>query len=140
VSRLSLYYQEVGQLERRFQGERIVPGEYFLVSTKLDTFCYLTVQTAPCYTYRRFDTIPACQTDGQTDGIAVASIALVMRALPRAVKKTRNPEHRRAAAKPAVTIGCKLASFYHLYYLQHSKNRKAVLGINRWQIYAVMPL
>jgi len=27
----------------------VVPGEYFLVSTKLDTFCYLTVQTAPCY-------------------------------------------------------------------------------------------
>ena len=30
-------------------GEGIIPGEYFLVSTKLDTFCYLTVQTAPCY-------------------------------------------------------------------------------------------
>ena len=24
-------------------------GEYFLVSTKLDTFCYPIVQTAPCY-------------------------------------------------------------------------------------------
>jgi len=33
----------------RYQGEEIVPLEYFLVSTKLDTFCYLTVQTAPCY-------------------------------------------------------------------------------------------
>jgi len=30
-------------------GEGIVPGEYFLVSTKLDTFCYPTVQTAPWY-------------------------------------------------------------------------------------------
>ena len=30
-------------------GERVVPGENFLVSTKLDTFCYLTVQTAPGY-------------------------------------------------------------------------------------------
>jgi len=30
-------------------GEGVVPGEYFLVSTKLDTFCYLTVQSAPCY-------------------------------------------------------------------------------------------
>ena len=42
----------VGHLEptqRRFQGEGVVPGEYFLVSTKLDTFCYLTVQTAPFY-------------------------------------------------------------------------------------------
>jgi len=36
-------------LEPRFQGEGVVPGEYFLVSTKLDTFCYLKVQTASCY-------------------------------------------------------------------------------------------
>jgi len=36
-------------------------------------------------TCRRFDTIPACdgQTDGQTDGIAVANTALAMRALRR---------------------------------------------------------
>jgi len=39
----------VGHLEPRFQGEGVVAGEYFLVSTKLDTFCYPTVQTAPCY-------------------------------------------------------------------------------------------
>jgi len=43
-------------------------------------------------TCRRFDTTPACdrrtdgQTDGQTDGIALASTALAMRALRRAVK------------------------------------------------------
>jgi len=30
-------------------GGRVVPGEYFLVFTKLDTFCYPMVQTAPCY-------------------------------------------------------------------------------------------
>jgi len=77
----------VGLLEPKFQGEGVVPGEYFLVSTKLDTFSYPTVQTAPCYV-PRFDTIPACdgQTDGQMDGIAVASTALAMRALRRAVK------------------------------------------------------
>jgi len=45
----SLLSGGVGHLEPRFQGEAVVPGEYFLVSTKLDTFCYLTVQTAPCY-------------------------------------------------------------------------------------------
>jgi len=33
-------------IELLFQGEGVVPGEYFLVSTKLDTF---VVQTAPCY-------------------------------------------------------------------------------------------
>ena len=41
----------VGHLEPKFRGEGVVPGEYFLVCTKLglDTFCYPTVQTAPCY-------------------------------------------------------------------------------------------
>ena len=29
----------VGHLEPKYQGEGVVPGEYFLVSTKLDTFC-----------------------------------------------------------------------------------------------------
>jgi len=43
------YQEGVGQFEPRFQGEMVVPGEYFLVSTKLDTLCYLTVQTASCY-------------------------------------------------------------------------------------------
>ena len=39
----------VGHFEPKFQGEGVDPGEYFLVSIKLDTFCYPTVQTAPCY-------------------------------------------------------------------------------------------
>ena len=43
------YQDGVGQFEPRFQAEGVVPGEYFLISTKLDTFCYPTVQTAPCY-------------------------------------------------------------------------------------------
>jgi len=33
----------------KFSGGRGRHWEYFLVSTKLDTFCYLTVQTALCY-------------------------------------------------------------------------------------------
>jgi len=75
----------VGLFEPRFQGEEIVPREYFLVYRKLDTFCYLTVQTAPVLRavvltqYRRV-------TAGQTDGIAIASTALEMQALRRAVK------------------------------------------------------
>ena len=46
-------------------------------------------------TCRRFDTIPACdgrtdgQTDGKTDGLAIASTALAMRALRRAVRMGR---------------------------------------------------
>ena len=64
----------VGNLKPKFQGEGVVPGEYFLVATKLDTFSYPTVHCklhrATC---RRFDTIPACdgrtarQTDRQTE-------------------------------------------------------------------------
>ena len=36
-------------LGAKILGEGVVPGEYFLLSTKLDTFWYLTVQTASCY-------------------------------------------------------------------------------------------
>jgi len=43
------YQENVGHLEPRFQGKGVVPGEYFLASTKLDTFCYMAVQTASCY-------------------------------------------------------------------------------------------
>ena len=43
------YQQGVGQFERRFQGKWSSLGNIFLVSTKVDTFCYPTVQTAPCY-------------------------------------------------------------------------------------------
>ena len=71
----------VGQFEPRFQGKWVVPGEYFLVSTKLDTFCYPTVQSAPCYVPSFWHNTSVWQTDGQTDGIAIASTALTMRAL-----------------------------------------------------------
>jgi len=43
------FLEGVGQFKPRFQGEGVIPREYFLVSRKLDTFCYPTVQTAPCY-------------------------------------------------------------------------------------------
>jgi len=53
-------------------------GEYFLVPTKLDTFCYPTVQTAPCYVPSFWHNTGVWQTDGRTDGIAVANTALAM--------------------------------------------------------------
>ena len=45
----SLLSGEVRSLGAKISGEGVVPGEYFFVSTTLDTFCYLTVQTASCY-------------------------------------------------------------------------------------------
>ena len=39
----------VGHFGPKFQGKGSSLGNIFLVSTKLDTFCYPTVQTAPCY-------------------------------------------------------------------------------------------
>jgi len=45
----SLLSGEGRSLGAKISGEGVVPGEYILVSTKLDTFCYLTVQTAPGY-------------------------------------------------------------------------------------------
>ena len=75
--------------EPKFQGEGVVPGEYFLVSTKLDTFSIqsnganCTVLRAVVLTqYRRVtDRQTDGWTDGQTDGIAVANTVLAMRAL-----------------------------------------------------------
>jgi len=39
----SLLSGEGRSLGAKISGEGVVPGEYFLVSTKLDTFCYMTV-------------------------------------------------------------------------------------------------
>jgi len=91
VSRLAAIRRGRSVRARVSKEEGVVPGQYFLVSTKLDTFCYLTVQTAPCYVPSFWhntcvwQTVDG-QTDMQTDGIAVASAALAMRALRRAVK------------------------------------------------------
>jgi len=56
-----------GQFEPRFQGEGVVPWEYFFVSTKLDTFYYPTVQTAPCYAPSFWHNTGVWWTDGQTE-------------------------------------------------------------------------
>ena len=46
----SLLSGEGRLLGAKISGGRGRPREiFFLVSTKLDTFCYLTVETAPCY-------------------------------------------------------------------------------------------
>jgi len=82
------YQEGVGQFERRFQGKGSSLRNIFVVSTKLDTFCYPTVQTAPCYVPSFWHHTGVWRTDrrtdGQTDGIPVASTALAKR---RAVKK-----------------------------------------------------
>ena len=77
----------VGQFEPRFQGEGVVPWEYFLVSTKLDTFCYPTVvlRAVVLTQYRHV-------TDGQTDGIAIASAALAMRRAVKTLDQSINVE------------------------------------------------
>jgi len=75
-------------LGAKISGEGFVPGEYFLFSTKLGTFCYLTVQTAPCYVPSFLHNTGVWQTDRRTDntdGIALAITALAMRALRRVV-------------------------------------------------------
>jgi len=42
------FQEGVGQFEPRFHVKGH-PSEIFFVCRKLDTFCYLTVQTASCY-------------------------------------------------------------------------------------------
>jgi len=76
----------VGHLEPKFQGEGVVPGEYFFGFYK--TRPILVSNSANC-TVLRAVVLTQYQsvTDRQTDGIAVANTALAMRALRRAVKK-----------------------------------------------------
>ena len=80
------------QFEPRFQGEVVVSREYFLVSRKLGILlsdsANCTVLRAVVLTqYRRVtDRRTDRRADGQTDRIAIASTALAMRALRRAVK------------------------------------------------------
>ena len=87
------YQERVGHLEPRFQGEMVVPGEYFFDFYKtrhilLSDSANCTVLRAAVLTqYRRVtDGRTDGQTDRQTDGIAIASTALAMRALRCAVK------------------------------------------------------
>jgi len=60
----------VFHFEPKFQGEGVVPGEYFLVSTKLDKFLLsngencIVLRVVVLTQYRR---VTEGQTDGQTD-------------------------------------------------------------------------
>jgi len=83
------YQEGVGHLEPRFQGK----GKYFFGFYKtrhilLSDSANCTVLRAVVLTqYRRMtDRRTDGRTDGQTDGIAIASTALAMAALRRAVK------------------------------------------------------
>jgi len=86
VTKLTTFWRG-GSVWTKISGGRGRPSGIFLVSTKLDTFCYLTVKTAPCYMQSFWHNIGVWQTDIQTDGIAVASTALAMPALRQAVTK-----------------------------------------------------
>ena len=76
-------------MEPKFQGEGVVPREYFFGFYKtrhilLSNSANCTVLRAVVLTqYRR---VTDRQTDGRTDGIAIANTALAMLALRRAVK------------------------------------------------------
>ena len=92
-------------MSQNFRGKGSSLGNIFLVSTKLDTFCYPTRCKLHRATCRRFDTIPAC--DGQMDGIAVANTALAMRALRARNETERVKVDVRMIAKKTTTIGYK---------------------------------
>jgi len=47
--RSGCFQEGVGQFEVRFEGEAVVLCECFIVCRKLETFTYLTVQSAPIY-------------------------------------------------------------------------------------------
>ena len=85
----SCYQEGVGQFEPRFQGVsgrpwRIFFGFYKTRHILLSDSAYCTVLRA--LVLRQYRRMTDGRTDRQTDGIAVASTALAMRALRRAVK------------------------------------------------------
>jgi len=86
VSKLTAFWREWVSLSQDFSGKGSSLGNIFLVSRKLNTFCYrqCKLNRATC---SGFDTIPACdrRTDRRTE--LLVSTALAMRALRRAVKK-----------------------------------------------------
>jgi len=88
VSKVTAFRRELGQFEPGFQGEGVVPRNIFGFWKTRHILLYgsanCTVLRAVVLTqYRR---VTDRQTDGQTDGIVVASTALAMRALRRAAK------------------------------------------------------
>jgi len=66
MSNLAAFRRWWVSLSQGFRG-RGHPWGIFLVSTKLDTFCYLTVQTAPCYVQSFWHNNGVWQTDGRTE-------------------------------------------------------------------------
>ena len=78
----------VGQFELRFQGEGVIPGEYFWFLTFYKTRHTLLSDSANCTVLRAVVlTQYRLVTDCRTDGIAIASTVLAMRALWRLVKR-----------------------------------------------------
>jgi len=81
-------------------GEGVVPGEYVFGFYKNRHI--LLSDSANCTVLcSRFDTIPACdkRTDRQTDGNAITSTALAVRALRSAVKSIRQGTPPQVIAK-----------------------------------------
>jgi len=66
----SLLSGEGRSLGAKISGGRSRPwGIFFLVSTKLDTFCYLTVENASCYVPSFWHNTGVWRTDGRTQQI-----------------------------------------------------------------------
>jgi len=110
-------------------------GLFFLVFAKLDTFCYPTVQTAPVLRavvltqYRR---ATDRRTDGQTDGIAVASTALAMRRTVKRSSITLNKNSTRAfqrainqGSTPPLTSSHKVPKFLVFCTISTIKDEKS---------------
>ena len=109
----------VGHLEPRFQGYGSSLGNTFGFYKTIDTFYYVTVQTAPCHVPSFWHNTGMWQTDGQTDrqtdGIAVSSTVLAMRALWRAlwraVKSMENYIFTFKYHRKSSPAACKLVTF-----------------------------
>jgi len=106
----SLLSGEGRLLGAKISGEWVVSGEYFLVSTKLDIFCYpkckwhRAIRAVVLTQYRR---VTDGQTDGQTDGIAVASTTLAKRRAVKEVQLHLTRTSTRLSNEPSTKVLCR---------------------------------
>jgi len=124
VSKLTAFWREWVSLSHDFRRKGLSLENIFLVSAKLDTFLLsdsanCTVLLAVVLTqYRRVtDGQTDRQIDERTDGIAIASTALAMRALWRAVIKLLWPPCVADADIIFLPCGFFLSSSIFLFFL-----------------------
>ena len=113
-------------LGAKISGRRGLPWGIFLVSAKLDTFCYpkCKLHRATC---RRFDTIPAC--DGRTDRRNCRSYSTAL-AKRRAVKTEFHRHAQDGIAPQEIVHSAKFCTMHQIDLLQSTNENSILTGLS----------